>query len=217
MAGGGCFRCLRFLVLRWEYMKSTEPRPGNIQAAEPVEQQLKCPNHDRAFTTTQCLWLFRERDGVWSEHDVSVLSNPSLKLKNLFSMSTLVDPGNHLRMLHNNIALMVRKKELPTDCLSIHCILYNVNVGISLSMWNHVIKLLTGTTVWQNCFARGTFAICLKTNWWINASVQLSSTGVQIKKIARPIWKIAQTRQRCLHVFPTKLDISWAWFCTQDN
>ena len=102
MAGGGCFRCLRFLVLRWEYMKSTEPRPENIQAAEPVEQQLKCPNHDCAFS--KCLWFFRERDGAFSEHDVSVLSNPSLKLKNLFSMSTLVDPGNHLRMLHNTIA-----------------------------------------------------------------------------------------------------------------
>ena len=143
-------------------------------------QQLNCPNHDSAFS--QCLWLFRERDGAWSEHDVSVLSNPSLKLENLFSMSTLVDPGNHLRMLHNTIALMVRKKELPTECLSIHCILYNVNVGVSLSMWNYVIKLLTGTTVWQNCSARSTIAICLKINSWISASVQLASTGIQSKK-----------------------------------
>ena len=30
-----------------------EPKSENIHAAEPVEQQLKCPNHDGAFS--QCL------------------------------------------------------------------------------------------------------------------------------------------------------------------
>ena len=34
-------------------MKRIEPKPKNIHAAEPVEQQLKCPNHDGAFS--QCI------------------------------------------------------------------------------------------------------------------------------------------------------------------
>ena len=97
-------------------MKSIDPRLENIYAAEPVERQLKHSNHDSVFDCS-----VKEKVLLISEHDVSVLPNPSLKLKNLFSMSTLVDPGNHLRMLHNTIALMVRKKNANRLFLLFQC------------------------------------------------------------------------------------------------
>ena len=119
-------------------MKSTEPRPENIQAAEPVEQQLKCPNHDCAFS--KCLYLivpWKRWCLIWTWRLCLVQSFMEFE-ESLFNVNSSW-PWQSLANVTPLRALMVQKKELPTECLSILCIPYNVNVGVSQSRWNYVM------------------------------------------------------------------------------